>query len=183
MKKTIVMWNTEKPTFEEIKDKSIYVAWGKSPMCGVGFNFTSICSRHFYDAYFLDDFIAYAVLEEETYCEWEEIAEGENKNYYRSQCQKNVDGIEGCNRLWLPIQGKENFCPHCGLPIRIVAEPEAMEYEGVNPTVSQMDGEDNWHVGWQNNKFNKTCSFHFYGKTRTEVIEAWNNFVKKMKGG
>jgi len=175
---TQIKWNTDKPKFEDVRGKLLVI---KTERQGE-FLYPSyqIRSEKTYIHVFTDkNFISYAILTDEpVFCEWEKISEGEHKNYFRSQCQRDLYGVKGANRLWAPILGEELFCPHCSNHIKIIEEVKPMMLDGILPDIQQIPLCDRYQCYW-----NHHGSWHgTEGNTKQLAITAWNDFVSRMTG-
>jgi len=153
MNTTQINWNTEKPKFEEVEGKQVIVKW----MCAGSEEVDGCISTGFgfYEAYFDNNFLAYAILTEEPkYCEWT-IRE----NDFRSEC-----GIV--------FESAHKYCGHCGKPIKIIEELKPKEYKGKLPKIIETPGYyvADWCIPGEIHQFD--------AETKDAVIKKWNDFVE-----
>ena len=168
---TIVKWNTDKPKFEDVEGKSVVVKKSMELPPRMALRFYSEVTRSDYlDFYNFYSFVAYAILTDEVeYCEW----------------KKNILGVYqgGCTSLCIDFNDWWKFCPHCGLPIKIVYETKPVLLDGIE--LEPKKYLDN--SGFKSKYYYAIVTDDFYisGKicdTENEAITTWNSFVGRMGG-
>jgi hypothetical protein len=175
---TYVKWNTEKPKFEEVKDKWIFMEW-ETKQTGLQTDLLVSYTAKDHESNF-EGMIRYAVLsDEQPVCEWERIAEGEHKNYFRSQCQRDLQELGGGNRIWLPVQAQEPFCGHCGRLIHIVDELKPLPLMGIEPVLIHSSIDNRYWYEISYNGFDITSQAK---ESNREAIESWNYLKKRLTG-
>jgi hypothetical protein len=161
-------WLTEKPTFEQVKDKRIYFEFYANQPAELFDGHRTIKTIGDYN-YVFDrdvDFAHYAILDlSDTYCEWEKLPDCNGITHYYVSSHK-LDMLK---------QGGD-FCPHCGNPIKIVEDEQPLELDGVKPEIKQLPV-GTWEWKWMN-------GYTHYSQagliSKECAIESWNVFVKKL---
>jgi hypothetical protein len=177
MNTTHINWISGYPTEDEADEKELLVQWrGDQRLSIEDLRDTSLD----YSDYEWTRCIRYAILSDEPqYCEYEKIAEGEHKNYFRSQCQRDLPELGGGNRIWLPVKAQEPFCGHCGLPIRIIDELKPLPLMGIEPVLIHSSIDDRIWYEISYDGFDITSQAK---ESNREAIESWNSLVKKLTG-
>jgi hypothetical protein len=153
-------WSSEKPTFEEVKDKIIcLVRENKTPVC------LRIPNETGFYAWIDSSFIRYAIIStEEKYCEWEKIlSTGMTKEPHHNTLFGTYNKIE--------------YCPFCGLPIKAVEQEKPLLFAGKAPDLCLHDR--GWYYVWSNGDGSFIHSK--YLQSEQDAIAAWNKFVKKLE--
>jgi hypothetical protein len=162
MNTTYVKWNTEKPKFEDVKGKWIFMEWINERHSNLQTDILMSNTQREFEANF-EGMVRYAILSDEpVYCEWT------NKGAY----------WQGCGGQWSLVY---KFCPHCGNPIKVIDELKPLPLMGIEPEIVCQEGSDGhlWKYQWRLNETYITSDAFF---SKREAIESWNLLVKKLTG-
>ena len=154
---TQVKWNTEMPKFEDVENKITLVWWEDSQ----NIVHTDVLNNWSRDA-FENNFkgmVKFTILSDEpVYCEWV------NRGTY----------WQGCGGQWSLVY---KFCPHCGLPIKVIDELKPLPLMGIEPVINVTFGI--YQCVWENNG---DTIISLADTKKVHAIESWNLLVKKLTG-
>jgi hypothetical protein len=170
MNTTYVKWNDRTPSFEEIKGKLILFSWDKK-----NHDIVRIETKTHFDEYDWEG-VSFSILSDEpVYCEWEKLPDNGN-GHYESTCNHDFYGGTGNTEVL-----NFSFCPHCGLPIKVIDELKPLQLMGIEPEIVCQEGSDGhlWKYQWRLNETYITSDAFF---SKREAIESWNSLVKKLTG-
>jgi hypothetical protein len=158
---TQVKWNTDKPFQNDVEGKLLLAKWYPDERIGIK-DFRSGSGLYWKDIDW-SRLSGYSVLSDEpVYCEW--VDKG---TYW-----------QGCGGQWSLVY---KFCPHCGLPIKVIDELKPLQLMGIEPEIVCQEGSDGhlWKYQWRLNETYITSDAFF---SKREAIESWNSLVKKLTG-
>jgi hypothetical protein len=169
---THIRWNTDKPKFEDVKGKYIIVEYEDGAHSHLTFIETEKTYRDLIvNNPILSNFKKYSVVDfsdEPVYCEWV------NRGTY----------WQGCGGQWSLVY---KFCPHCGLPIKVIDELKPLQLMGIEPKVHTGMADDWVEIEWTATEGNSyfahiTEYYRIIRPTKREAIESWNSLVGKLTG-
>ena len=154
---THVKWNTDKPFQNDVEGKLLLAKWYPDERIGIK-DFRSGSGLYWKDIDW-SRLSGYSVLSDEpVYCEWV------NRGTY----------WQGCGGQWSLVY---KFCPHCGLPIKVIDELKPMTFMGIEPVINVTLGV--YQCVWENNG---DTIISLADTKKVHAIESWNSLVGKLTG-
>ena len=162
MKLTNVNWNTEKPTFEEVKGKLLVIE-SVNKANGTKYSDVNLLTTDILFESIFMEMVRYAVLSEGQTCEWK-VTDNEGVCVSHTG-HVNLDYF----KLW-------KLCPNCGLPIHIVEDEQPLPYKGKLPLLREIMP-SYWAIWWQSDD-QKTYIKFCRETSKQEATRRWNAFLK-----
>ena len=167
MNTTYVKWNTEKPKFEDVKGKWIFMEWINERHSNLQTDILMSNTQREFEANF-EGMVRYAILSDEpVYCEWTRLPDSSGITHF----------FCGCNKSDVLQIGK--FCQFCGNSIHIIDELKPLQLMGIEPVIQNESG--GFYAMWYKLETEEKFVLKTY-PTKREAIESWNLLVKKLTG-
>jgi hypothetical protein len=155
---THVKWNTDKPFQNDVEGKLLLAKWYPDERIGIK-DFRSGSGLYWKDIDW-SRLSGYSVLSDEpVYCEWTRLDSGY---------------LQGCGGQWKLFY---KFCPHCGLPIKVIEDEQPLPLMGIEPVINVTLGV--YQCVWENNG---DTIISLADTKKVHAIESWNSLVKKLTG-